>query len=366
MRCSLLCLTATIALAVGACSVIVPGADQGGTDADSDSDSDSDSDADSDSDSDTDTDSDTDCSPVCGDPIPIASLPFNDSGTTEGARECMDTYGCPPSWQELGPEVVYSFTAEDDTMITASLSDLTVDLDLIILADSGDGCGPDTCVREVDSNVQDVCLPGGYEYFFVIDGFNGFEGDYTLEVTSGGPCAVACAVDYFQPFYDAVIPTGWTVENGGDGDDTWYQTEEVNAHEPPPSPPELGFMRVDSDAAGQDAHLDEGLLSPWQTSDGCQNIAVSFSHYYRDEATPGEDLATLQIQVGDDSAPWSTVASWDEDLPDTTEECLPLEPYIDPWDTFRLRFHYTNGGTWGWFWYVDDVRISADTECEQD
>ncbi len=326
---------------------------------------DTDTDTDTDSDTDTDTDTDIGCDPICADPIEIASLPFSDSGSTAGGQSCMDAYTCSPQWEETGPEIVYSYTPAGNETITAEISNAIDEVNIIILADLGEGCEPDVCVREENTTIENYCLLGGFTYFFVVDGLDGAEGEYDLDITSGGSCTTACNIHVVEDFSESTMPDDWIVEDGESDSLTWHVSTTPNALVIPFHMMEDGFMMVDSRTAGDGVFMEESLITPWHHADGCQEVTVSFDHYYRDELPDdSDDVGRFEIQVGNDTAPWITIEEWSDSLTDTTHECFSLSSYIDPWDSFRLRFYYTTGTTWGWFWYVDNVTVSSIMSCE--
>ena len=117
----------------------------------------------------------------------IASLPFADNGTTVGYNDDYDAL-CPTEGQ-LAPDVVYSFTPEQVRLVVIDLCGSAYntrvwvfdpDLEIIACNDDyyadGDPCGP--FVSRLDALTLDV----GRTYYIVIDGFDGAEGEYTLEI----------------------------------------------------------------------------------------------------------------------------------------------------------------------------------------
>ena len=112
----------------------------------------------------------------CGDRI---------SGDTGNYASYIDNYTCSPDWDETGGDTIYAFTlAEGDFYtVTATLSDLSVDLDLFMLSPTG--CSAGTCYSAdsyADSSLAVSSVPPG-TYYIAVDGYQGAYGTYTLELT---------------------------------------------------------------------------------------------------------------------------------------------------------------------------------------
>lgn len=117
----------------------------------------------------------------CENPIPIScNTTYN--GTTFNGQNVMNKYGCSPL-DEYGKEKVHVLELNELTSITASLSNLAVNLDVYLLTDS---CNANSCIAwGYNALALDSLAPG--RYYVVVDGqgANGVaeSGDYTLEIT---------------------------------------------------------------------------------------------------------------------------------------------------------------------------------------
>ena len=119
--------------------------------------------------------------------VGICSIPRSitcgqqDSGNTTGYASRIDGYDC-STWDESGPEVVYSLTLPDGFApydVTATLSDLSADLDVFILP--GSGCYQGQCLAYDNLSASASGLSAG-TYYIAVDGYNGVAGSYTLSV----------------------------------------------------------------------------------------------------------------------------------------------------------------------------------------
>jgi hypothetical protein len=102
-------------------------------------------------------------------------------GDTTGRASHIGDYGC-SAWDESGPDVIYSLdlpTTFAPYDVTATLSDLSTDLDVFILP--GDGCYQGQCLAYDNLSASATGLSGG-TYFIAVDGYSGDVGSYTLSV----------------------------------------------------------------------------------------------------------------------------------------------------------------------------------------
>jgi len=112
--------------------------------------------------------------------------------TNVGAPSNADLYG--GVWAETGPEVVYMLQIPfAGTMMTATLSNMTADLDILLLPD---------CDETVFLHAEDHTLPWTFVepgvYYLVVEGYDGAESDYTLTIE----CADVPPVYFAIRFYD--------------------------------------------------------------------------------------------------------------------------------------------------------------------
>ena len=117
----------------------------------------------------------------CGDKV---------NGSTIGGANNAVFYGC-YSWQESGPEKVYVLQTTEPGTITATLSNETADLDIILL----NGCSESDCLAQGLSSVSLPNAPAGM-YFIVVDGYHGAKGNFTLSVNCSGYCFATGLTNY--------------------------------------------------------------------------------------------------------------------------------------------------------------------------
>ena len=116
----------------------------------------------------------------CSGAIPLSrNVPYN--GSTFGAPSYVSSYNC-SNWYESGPEKVHVITTTVTGDLTATLSNLSSDLDVFILS----ACNPSSGVAYGDNSATYSNAPPG-TYYIVVDGYMGASGPYTLTaVTTRG------------------------------------------------------------------------------------------------------------------------------------------------------------------------------------
>ncbi|HNW88617.1 MAG TPA: thiol protease/hemagglutinin PrtT [Bacteroidales bacterium] len=107
------------------------------------------------------------------------------NGSTVSGNSNVSTYGC-ISWNESGPEIVHKITIGTGD-ITATLSNMTSDLDVFILG----SCSISDCLASGDNDATISGASAG-TYYIVVDGYNGASDSYSLNVTCTSP-ALNCS-----------------------------------------------------------------------------------------------------------------------------------------------------------------------------
>lgn len=136
----------------------------------------------------------------------IHSLPYNDSGNTFGYADDYDEV-CPYTGS-TSPDVVYSYTPNQDESVVVDLCGSSYDTKLYIydanlnLVECNDDYYFDNYCGIYVSKIEFAYFIGGQTYYIVIDGYGGDSGEYVLDVTDGWGCYLEChpdAVDEGEP-----------------------------------------------------------------------------------------------------------------------------------------------------------------------
>ncbi len=115
--------------------------------------------------------------------ICVDTLPYADDNTTTGAPASLDGYGCAPSTNESGPEVVYRVNVATEGLFVASLSGLPngVDVDVHLLEEQA----ANTCIDRGHWDAAALLSPG--TYWVVVDSWvdadgQAHDGAYSLDL----------------------------------------------------------------------------------------------------------------------------------------------------------------------------------------
>ena len=113
----------------------------------------------------------------CGDSL-------NHSTTIQGRADTWRGYARTQRW-ESGRETIYSFYSSSACQVSAQLKNLTTDLDLLLLSACNPGTNTMAASTPLDlQTVETVTFTSlaGSTVYIVVDGYDGAEGSYTLEV----------------------------------------------------------------------------------------------------------------------------------------------------------------------------------------
>ncbi len=105
------------------------------------------------------------------------------SGAASSSSSNEELYSC-IAWNEPGPEQVHTIEAPTNGTITATLSNLTGDLDVFIL----DSCDANDCLSAGDFVASFTDALAGQTYYIVVDGFDGSGGAYDIIVDCPNSC----------------------------------------------------------------------------------------------------------------------------------------------------------------------------------
>lgn len=134
------------------------------------------------------------------------------TGSTIGASSNVPSYPCQSSWDESGPENVYTITTTATGDITATLSASSADVDVFILS----SCSASSCLAGGDVTATYYNAPAG-TYYVVVEGYQGASGTYTLNVACSGSCATPSVQSSnlnFPVITPNSIQVAWSKGNG--------------------------------------------------------------------------------------------------------------------------------------------------------
>jgi len=140
--------------------------------------------------------------------------------------------------------------------------------------------------------------------------------------------------DFLSEPFDTEIPTTWTVETDAGATVTWAW--DAN-----------GFANIDDDAAGNGVTVAGTLTSPTVDVSSETTVILAFDHYYRHYAS---SEGTIEVFDGTD---WQNVVTYNASSGNMEHVEINVSTYINA--DFAVRFHYSDGGGWNWYWHLDNV-----------
>ncbi len=127
----------------------------------------------------------------------ITGLPFNDAGNTVNNINDYDE-ACPYT-SSISPDVVYSFTPNQEMIINIDLCTSGYDTKVyvyenVVTPGAPYACNDDYagCIEIYRSMIPTLSLTPGNIYYIVVDGYGGDAGDYTLDIFEFIHCGVEC------------------------------------------------------------------------------------------------------------------------------------------------------------------------------
>ncbi|HCP46431.1 MAG TPA: hypothetical protein DIU15_10330, partial [Deltaproteobacteria bacterium] len=167
--------------------------------------------------------------PAAGTCSPRSALPCGGIVTSDtsasSATNLIDGYSC-SSWDASGPEAIYSYVAQSTGEVTVELTSVQSgeDLDVYVMQDVGGGCLADECISYGNTSTT-FNAAAGETYFISVDGYQGSEGDFTLEISCGSTSSS-----------DSTASS----DSDDDDDDAAASSDSGSADQGPPSLPFVG------------------------------------------------------------------------------------------------------------------------------
>ncbi len=190
--------------------------------------------------------------------------------------------------------------------------------------------------------------------FYLLDSCSGSFSDTIGPITITTAC-LAQSIPYSQDFDQGI--GCFIITDGGNTTDTWVNAPaggQTSGGDLDGTP----MMEVDSDNAGSGSiTLFETLTSPildasaYMTSG---SLSLSFDQFYRHL---GAGSATVEVF---DGMNWNQVANFTSTLgafsaPDSQN--IDITAHANP--NLQVRFVYDDGGSWAWYWLVDNFRVEG-------
>ncbi len=165
-----------------------------------------------------------------------------------------------------------------------------------------------------------------------------------------------CPQLFWKEEFETWPPAGWTVENGGATQYTWFSSANDTNFREFPLASGL-FAMVDADATGTDTVFDDSLITPELDLSTFSHVELHFAHVYRDN---GEyDSASVDVSTNN-GVTWTNALHLDDYIHDTPYQgehrIVDISSMAAGHFSVRIRFRYQTTG-YDWYWLLDNVRV---------
>ncbi len=152
-----------------------------------------------------------------------ANLGFSYTMSNGVGTSNVSSWGDCWTYDMSGPEVVFHLSLPTPVLWQVTLTQDVADVDLLILEGT---CDEAFCVYATDSGGVYTTAPLSGEFYFVVDGYNGAVGSFTIDFEAMVPPPSACD-DYAQAFpgEDGDLVPGGDYPISGE---TCYSTDHIN------------------------------------------------------------------------------------------------------------------------------------------
>ncbi len=170
-------------------------------------------------------------------------------------------------------------------------------------------------------------------------------------------CAVLSDFPFAEDFNDSPpAPDCWEIiDHEGNG-----QVWQFGTHGEGLTGTTGNYAFLNSDAYGSGNSQNSDLVSPTFDFSSHTDVTLSFTHYFRQWQS--SSTASLSYSI-DDGANWVQLQQW------TSTTANPVyynQVFPDLEGEGQVRFKWNYTGTWGYYWDIDDIQITAQPQPMKD
>jgi hypothetical protein len=157
---------------------------------------------------------------------------------------------------------------------------------------------------------------------------------------------------YSESFSSGILPYGWTQIDYQGKNQIWKFGTVTSVTIYPALTGNYVYLFSDAYGAGNRQNVD--LISPVFDFSSYTNIVLGFNHYYRAASL---NPVTLYYSVNN-GADWNLIHSWNTTTLNPDAFSQDLTSQVAGYSHVLFKWNYND--TYGWYWAVDDVAITAD------
>ncbi len=216
--------------------------------------------------------------------------------------------------------------------------------------------GGQVIYRGTNTAYQHTGLSSASTYYYKVWSFDN-NNSYSSGVTANAStqCGVITSFPYVEGFSGTSVPDCWSVvDNQGNGQVWQFGTVSSGL-----SGASGNYAYLNSDAYGNGNSQNADLVSPTYDFSAYNSVNLSFKHYFRQYQTSSS--ATLYYSTNNGNS-WSQIQQWTETTSNPANFDMDL-PQLAGESNVQFKWNYT--GSWGYYWCIDDVEVSAEAEAQQ-
>ncbi len=164
---------------------------------------------------------------------------------------------------------------------------------------------------------------------------------------------------WFATAFDSGLPAGWTITNKATTNAGWrFDNPGARTNNTGGS----GTFAIADSAWAGSVDMDTELRTPPFDLAGLQTVFLEFKSDFHWYAAGGDETAAVEISPAGTSGPWTPV--WQrsgEEARGPSTETVDVTSLAALRTNVVIKFHYS-GVNGDWWWQVDDVRISGNTD----
>lgn len=187
----------------------------------------------------------------------------------------------------------------------------------------------------------------GPRYYYTYDWVVSEVCTSTLATATATLGAVPSTAFPYAVDFNTGLPCNWSTDNSGA---EWMNVANYGGS----SLNSTNFMFIDDDAPGSGVLTESSLITPEFNTQGYDTLFMSFDHYFR---AIGTSIGYVEVF---DGATWVAIDSFSSNTGNwgaPATQSYDITMYQNT--NLQVRFRYDDGGTWGWYWAVDNFAMDG-------
>jgi hypothetical protein len=203
--------------------------------------------------------------------------------------------------------------------------------------------------RSSGTSHSHTSLSPGTTYFYKAWSYDG-SNVYSSGITAQGSTTSATVTLPLTQNFNAStsLPSGWTIVDNQGGGQVW----QIGTHASGLGGTPGNYAYLNSDAYGSGKTQNSDLVTPLIDCSGATSVTLAFTHYFR-FYSPSSATVSYSINGG---SSWTAIQTW---AADTSNPASFSQVISSVAGQANVKFKWNYTGTYGYYWDVDDISITA-------